>query len=281
MKGIFFNNSTTTSRWDYFKLLKITPLLTLMLLIAGYASAAPPPPIIPEVAVRFTNPVFECPTENYCLDVEFKCENVPDQIIYGVNVRFMYDDDILEYLGMSDFHMNYEGQTIDVVTYPPQVSPYFGFDGPVEWVNATVTVNTNQNPLYLTSQWVKLFKVCFHVDDPNSLSLLEFCPSVVWDRKLNPPPPDEGNSGVFPGDDGVVITVVDQTYMQDSSPTDEIVVQFNWEYDQTEQVLGWPVPIECVTTICGYIIPVSNWALFLGIALMVITTIIIYRRRIS
>jgi len=281
MKSLLLNRIEKVTGSAISNVRLLTRILILALLFQGIMASAQPP--LPNVSVRFTNPVFDCPTKNYCLDVEF-LSDTPDQIIYGVNVRFLYDDAILEYIGMSDFHPDYNGQTEEVQTFPPGSGSSFGFGGKLEWVNATVQLESFANPLYIStnsSQWTYLFRVCFHVDDPNSLSLEEFCPSVVWDRLLNPPPPEIGNAGFFPGDDGVVITLVDQTYQQDSSPTDEVVVQFNWEYDQTEQTVGYPVPDECISTKCGTPLPLSDWALYLAIGLMLITSVFIYSRRVN
>ena len=282
MKKLLLNPSRTETgigkMMARISLYLILVMLFQGLMVSAYALA---PPSIPKVSVRFTNPVFKCPTKNYCLDVEFKSDT-PDQIIYGVNVRFVYDDAILEYLGMSDFQENYDGQTEEVFTFPPGSGADFGFGGKLEWVNGTVQLISYDTPLYLsTTQWTYLFRVCFHVDDPRSLNVYEFCPSVAWDRLYNPPPPEQGTAGFFPGDDGVVVTVVDQTYTQDSSPTDEVVVQFNWAYDQTEQTVGYPVPDTCISTKCGEELPLSDWAIYLAIGLMVVTSVFIYKRRIG
>lgn len=280
MKRLLLNNKVESSATGLPSFRKSILPLMIILVLSGFMATAQVPEI-PEISVRFTNPVFDCPTQNYCVDVEF-LSDTPDQQLYGVNVRFFYDDAILEFLGMSSYNISYDVTSADVTSFPPGSGATFGFGGPLEWVNATVQLVSYDEPFYLSTndaEWTRLLRVCFHVDDPNSLSLKEFCPSIVWDLQQNPPPPEQGTAGLQPGDDGVVISLVDPTYTQDSSPTTEKVVQFNWVY--TGNYTGINVKAVCVTTICGYIIPVSNWALFLGIGLMLLTTIFIYRKRMS
>lgn len=255
------------------------PLLISLALLPGLQALAQ---ALPQVSVRFTNPYFDCPTENYCLDVEFLAGPDNDGVqVFGMNVRFFYDDAILEFLAIGDTAQGY-GILVppkDSTFYEAESRAYFGFNGPLEWINGEIQLKDNGQPIYLSAtQWTKLFNVCFHVDDPASLKIDEFCPSIVWDLQEFPSGTGFGD-GYLAGDDGVVITLV--TDYPDSAPTTEIVEQFNWVYQATDVSAGYPVREVCVPTTCGYIIPVSNWALFLAIGLMVLTTAFIYRRRMS
>lgn len=258
---------------------KIIQPLIILALFTGNSMMAQPD--LPVVILRFANPQYICPTQTYCVDVEFKC-NVPDQWVYGVNIRFLYDDSELEYLGISDIQTGYITlEPPQIITGPANSGDPFGFAGPVEWFNGQLQLVDYNVPVYLTSDWIKMFKICFHVDNPNSLNIKNFCPSIVWDLKQPNRAPLEDGDGFFPGDDGVVVTVVDNSGLQDSSPTFESVEQFNWQYSNDENSWGFPVSQICVTTICGYIIPLSDWSLYLAIGLMVILSIFIYRKRIS
>jgi len=250
------------------------PLLLSMVLLSGFQAAAQP--ALPVVTVRFANPQYDCPTQTYCLDVEF-ISDTEGQQLFGMNVRFFYDDNVLEYLSMGDFQVGYDSPVPpQIITGPAGSGALFGIPGPIEWFNGTVQL-VSASTIYLsTTQWTKLFHVCFHVDDPNSISITDFCPTIVWDLQENP---EAG--GYQPGDDGVVMTVVDLTGQQDSSPTTENVVQFNWIYDAIGDAAGHPVSIICITTICGYIIPLSNWSLFLAIGLMLVASVFLYRRRMN
>jgi hypothetical protein len=251
---------------------KVYTLMLALILAAGVQSFAQ----MPTLTVRFNNPQYDCPTQTYCLDVEF-ISDVPDQQLFGINVRFFYDDDILEYISMGDFAQGYSSPIPDqIVTGGAGSGADFNIAGPLEWFNGYVE-KTGVSPIILsTSEWTKLFKVCFHVDDPNSLNIEEFCPTIVWDLEYNP-----DNGGYLNGDDGVVMTVVTTIPNQDSAPTMENVVQFNWQYNPSDVApFGFPVNVICISTICGFVIPVSDWALFLGIGLMVVATLFIYRRRI-
>lgn len=251
---------------------KTIPAMLLILLFTGFIASSQS---IPEVAVRFNNPVYDCPTNTYCLDVEFMSDT-PGQQLFGMNLRFFYDDNILEYIGASDFAQGYGmTETPAIITGPGAA---FGLAGPADWVNGSVQLLSATSVFLPTDGWVKLFKICFNVDDPNSLNIRLFCPSVIWDLQEDPP---EIGGGFLAGDDGVVMTVVDPDPDLDSAPTTEIVVQFNWQYGGNPNGFGVPVNEVCISTICGYIIPVSNWALFLGIGLMIVATMFIYRRRLS
>ncbi len=48
----------------------------------------------PLITVRLANAQIDCITQEYCLNVEAKA-NMTGQEIFGVNVRFFYDDDVL------------------------------------------------------------------------------------------------------------------------------------------------------------------------------------------
>jgi len=247
----------------------------ILFLVSGFYAMADTSPL-PEVSVRFANPQFDCFTQKYCLDVEFK-SNTPGLQLFGMNVRFYYDDSVLEYISMGDFEEGYASP------YPPQITTdnpacadLFGFDGPLEWFNGTVQL-VSSSPVYIsTTGWTKLFNICFHVDGPYELGVENFCPSIVWDLQL-----DTEAGGYQNGDDGVVMTIVDPLDLQDSAPVDENVVQFNWEYDITGNPYGTPKSMVCISKICGYEVPLSNWALFLAIGMMLVTTLFIWRRRMN
>lgn len=182
----------------------------------------------PDITVRLANPQNDCVTEEYCLDVEFK-SSLPDFELFGMNVRFFYDDDVLELVNFRDFQGGYGPVAPDppiITTSGPAGPALFNFEGPAEFVNGAIQlVNTGAPPIILdTSNWTKLFQICFLVDDPNA-NLDTFCPSVVWDLEQDPL-----NGGFLSGDDGVVMTIVDPDPNNESLPADESVVQFNWDY---------------------------------------------------
>jgi hypothetical protein len=247
------------------------PMLLALVLLSGFQVIAQPQ--TPVVTVRFANPHFDCPTQTLCVDVEFMAD-IPNQQLFGMNVRFFYDDHVLEYLSMGDFQEGYGSPNPPQIdTYPVGSGDLFGIPGPLEFFNGTVQL-LSPSTIYLTTDWTKLFNICFHVDDADALDLDNFCPSIIWDLQADP-----GLGGYLQGDDGVVMTVV--APLEGSSPTTENVVQFNWQYDPSENMIGFPVNLNCESTKCGYVIPLSNWSLYLGIGLMLIVSIFIYRRRIS
>jgi hypothetical protein len=269
MKRFLVINTTKVNRLNLPKSWRIIPGVLMVLLFSGLLTTAQS---IPVVSVRFANPRYadSCAMQTYCVDVEFMSDT-PDQQLFGMNVRFFYDDNILEYAGatIADGYMMPEAP--EVLTGASGL--YWGFDGPPDWVNGTLQYIGDPIVVLPTTQWLKLMTICFHIDDPTVVAQ-DFCPSLVWDLQEDPP---EFGGGFLTGDDGVVITLVDLSYQQESVPSTENVVQFNWQYGGA--YFGFPVSLVCITPI--FCIPVSNWALFLGIGLMIIATLFIYRKRLS
>src|SRR6187402_3395204 len=179
----------------------------------------------PTVTVRFANPTYACSNNEYCVDVEFQA-NQDSVEIFGMNVRFFYDDAQLEIDSISDFQGGYGSPSapVPLMSAPGFGTTFFGFPAPgvADWVNTPIQlVDDTQTPIYIsTTGWTKLFQICFNIDAP--LDDTSFCPPLVWDLELNP-----ANGGYLGGDDGVVITVVaDPPAM--SSPANEAVAQYNW-----------------------------------------------------
>ena len=201
----------------------------------------------PVITVRFANPQNSCATEEYCLDVEFKSD-LEDQEIFGMNIRFFYDDDVLEFI---DFR-NFEGGYNPVEPNPPAIAisepagpALFNFGGAAVFVNGAMQLtNLNAPPIILdTDEWTPIYQICFFVEEQN-VDLDNFCPAVVWDLEQNPI-----NGGFLTGDDGVVITVLGDN--DESAPADENVEQFNWEYiGNGSPPYGQPIEIVCSNINC-------------------------------
>jgi hypothetical protein len=216
------------------------------LIFSGYIANAQ----YPVVTVRFNNPEYDCVTQTYSLDVEFQCNTASKQL-HGMNVRFYYDDNILEFLSFGEFIAGY-GIT---APNPPYVETdtvgngmeLFGLNGPYEYINGAIKKTSSTPETYLpTSGWLKLYNISFHVDDPESMKDPEFCPSVIWDMKENPA------EGGFRGGGGIVITLVN-VYPNTTSPATENVQQFNWQYDGVPgNPFGTPVETSCISTLSSY-----------------------------
>ena len=209
----------------------------------------------PNFTVRLANPHYNCTTEEYCVDVEFQSD-IPDQRLFGMNVRFFYEDNLLEFTDFRDFQGGYG----PVAPNPPNVltSPaafgynYFRFGSPgngaADWVNGAIQlVDESQPPIYIsTTDWTKLYQICFSIDDPAPDST-GYCPAIVWDLEQNP-----ANGGYLSGDEGVVMTATSSN-PGESAPAFEHVVQFNWEYSGSGAAppYGQPVETDCTPFSCG------------------------------
>ena len=213
---------------------------------------------MPVVTVQLTNPAYDCTTEQYCVDVEFLA-NEPDISVYLMNIRFFYDDNVLEFAAFTDF----QGGYAPMIPNPPLINTsnsaglaMFNFAGPAEYVNGAMHLaNPSESTILLDSiEGTMLFKICFTVDDENA-DPQSFCPSIVLDLEVNP-----SNGGYLGGSDGIVITV-ENTGPVDSRPSTENVVQYNWMYTGSGAApFGEPVEDACIafgSLACDIILPLS------------------------
>ncbi|MCB0583526.1 MAG: DUF11 domain-containing protein, partial [Phaeodactylibacter sp.] len=226
-------------------------VLPLLLWFGGFHLSAQP-----VITARFANPQFDCNSGEYCVDVEFQSDT-PGEEIFGINLRFFYDESILTLIDTCDFQGGYTGSNGNNPYIPPsvQLTPgagptLFDFAGNATFVNGAVSkTNSGATPVTVsTAGWTKLFQACFSVDNPAALN--NFCPSLVWDLEFNP-----SNGGFPAGDDGVVITLVDPDPNFDSKPSTENVVQYNWQYFDpnatTVPPFGELVEAICISPNCG------------------------------
>lgn len=199
----------------------------------------------PVVTTRFANPEFNCVSGTYTLDVEFQ-SNTPGRQLADMNVRFFYDDAVLDFVSINGLEGGYQlqGQTEKAPGTPGSGSKMFGFLGNAVFVNGTVTLANLAAPSIdiSTNGWTKLFSVSFTVSAGFTGSD-SFCPPIVWDLEADP-----ANGSFLNGSDGLVITLMDVPV---SVPADEQVVQFNWQYSGTATLpYGAPVQMVCCSSKC-------------------------------
>jgi len=217
--------------------IKIILFPLLLLILNGFSQT-------PTITARFANPEYNAGTQTYYLDVEFQSD-MPDKQLYGMNVRFFYDEDVLEFEQFDEFAEGYG----PITPNPPIINTLsatsgpvlFGFTGPAEFVNGAIQLVSTSSVYLSTTDWTKLFSVSFHVDDTAAM-IGDFCPSVVWDLEEDPV-----NGGFFTGSAGVFITVV--VPPSQSEPANRNVIQFNWNYDsEPGYPYGYPADQSCVST---------------------------------
>ena len=217
--------------------------VVFLLVLAGNANAQNP-----VLSARFANPNYDCDTGTYCLDVEFQADT-PDQRLFNKNVRLFYDDDVLRFLGYSDFADGYgvTDTSPPTVGNPDSGQTLFTLGGPAAYINNAIElVNPASPPVIIsTTDWTWIYSICFDVSDSADIGLDTFCPSVIWDLEEDP-----SNGGFLTGSNGVVMTVVAQPPAE-SAPADEHVIQFNWHYSGLPDLpYGFPVEEYCTDTIC-------------------------------
>ncbi len=223
-------------------------LCCAMLLLSHTAMAANDP----EVTIRFTNPRYDCETAVYALDVAVQSD-VPNRELFGMNVRFFYDDAVMEFIGFDSFAGGYgvPGSSMPKVNVgAPHSGPaLFDFDGPAAYVNSAVQLlNWSAPAVFIdTESWTTLFAVTFRVRDAATLDSEALCPCVLWDMEAVP---EKG--GFLPGGNGVVMTVVAEEFSRDSAPVNERVVQFNAAYAATtDGPFVHPVKEHCISLVCN------------------------------
>lgn len=227
--------------------LKIVSILAFSVFFFASQKAYPQNPV---VTVRFSNPEYVCSTQTYSLDIEFQC-NADTMQLHGMNVRFYYDDDILEFVSFGEFTSGYGvcSPNPPIITTDSLDSgeEFFGIEGPWEYINGAVKKISATPKTYISKVgWTKLFNVNFHVDDPESMKDSTFCPAIIWDLKENPA------EGGFMGGGGVVITLV-KKYPDTTIPATENVLQYNWQYDFVPGLpYGNPIEGNCISTLSSY-----------------------------
>lgn len=195
------------------------------------------------VTSRFNNPTYTCSTDKYCVDVEFKA-NASNYQVFGVNVRFFYDDSQLEYSELTSFQNGYAIQGTPAINTSGCQGPcFFNFTGQAEYFNGAVQrINPNAPPVYI-NDWVSLFKICFIVDNPGP-EPENFCPPLVFDLEVNP-----ANGSFFAGD-GWLVTLIPPGG-GNSQPSTENVDQYNWDYNGgSTPPYGAPIEEICIPVTC-------------------------------
>ncbi|MBE0639428.1 MAG: T9SS type A sorting domain-containing protein [Bacteroidales bacterium] len=221
---------------------RLTFLVFAFLLLSGLSTYAQ----VPLITVRFANPQIDCGNMTYCVDVEFQSD-APDKRIFGMNTRFFYDGNVLEFINMTNFVNGYGPFNPN----PPNVTSgnavsgalMFSFNGAATYVNGAMQlINSSAPPVYIsTTGWTRLYSICFEIKEPVATFEDGFCPSLLWDLEEDPM-----NGGFLPGSDGVVISVVAPPPAYSAS-VNENVVQFNWDYDaESGTPFGAPISTNCV-----------------------------------
>ena len=241
--------------------------IMLVLLMSGLKTMAQDTTI----TARFINGTYDSLTNRFCVDVELQ-SNTANIRMFGFNVRFFYEDAQLEYLyldSLADFYLE--------IGSAQQLSgngTLWGIPGPLIWTNALVQASLEDFPEYIsTTGWTRVFKIYFGVKGvvkPCSA----FCPTLIWDLEENA---GDVEGGYLPGDDGVVVTVIDENEFDRSLGSHEVAVHYNWEYWAVNGNYGRPIEQYCIGERC---IPVTDWPIYLAIGLMLVASVWIYRRRI-
>jgi hypothetical protein len=231
------NKSKKSLYFSCQSILKKTLPLFFFILISGFQAKATDT----IVTVRWANPRYVCSTQTFTLDVEFQC-NLSGFQLKGMNCRFTYPHDVIEYSSFGDLAPR-TGSIWITLGSPSSGMEKFGFPGPYEYVNTNVEKKSgNPNTFLPTSSWLKLFCINFHVNDPEVMNDPDFCPSVIWDMKENPAEGGMISSG------GIVMNLI-KSYTGPLYYCTENVIQFNWQYDTIPgEPFGFPVNTSCIPT---------------------------------
>ena len=224
------------------------------------------------ITARFINGTYDNVTNQFYVDVELH-SNTDAIRMFGFNVRFFYEDSQLVYDSVGNIANFY--QEIGSASQLSGDGAPWGLSGPLIWTNVLVQANLEGLPdVISTTGWTRVFKIYFKVK-VNVEPCNPFCPILIWDLEENAGPVE---GGYLPGDDGVVITVINQNDIDRSLPSNEIAVHYNWEYWANNGNYGRPVEQYCIGQHCT---PVKDWPIYMAIGLMLLASVLIYRRRIS
>jgi len=228
------NQGASKSVWNK-SLFVISSLFAFWLLLNLQVKAQDP-----IITVRFANPEYISSSQTYNLDVEFHC-NIENKQLFGVNIRFFYPDNRLEFISFGEFAQGYAA----VNPNPPIITTgnesggtiLFGFPGPHEYLNGAIQKVSSSSVMLSTTGWTKLFNASFFVDDTVSFLNGSICPSVIWD--LN----EAATGGIAAG---LCMTVA---LGSGSGPASERCEQFNWQYDGIAGLPhGFPVNEMCTNS---------------------------------
>jgi hypothetical protein len=92
------------------------------------------------VRVRFSNPGYNCVSQQYCLNVELQSVQEGQQL-YGMNIRFLYDNSVLEYKSITpigEYDLKSDARTVMSVSSGPAL---FGFEGAAVFFNGYIEYN--------------------------------------------------------------------------------------------------------------------------------------------
>lgn len=121
-------------RNNYSRLTAVLLTLFLFMVLPGMQAFSQ----LPVVKVRFANPQYEDKSGTYRLDVEFQSDQ-PGLELFGVNVRFLYDNALLQFRSFSDFSGNYGSLAKpQIITGEMSSGSVFGFRGEAGLVNGAV-----------------------------------------------------------------------------------------------------------------------------------------------
>jgi hypothetical protein len=181
-----------------------------------------------KLTTRFANPQFDEKAGIYSLDVEMRSDRTNEQV-FGMNVRFFYDETQLSFLGFDQFQDGYKllGEAPrSFVGNSESGAAMFGFEAAAAYINGAVQLQQPKTSFSMSpDRWSKFFRVTFKVKE-GFQGLKNFCPCVIWDIKAN-----ATQQGFFEGSNGVVVTVVEKNAQtpQESAPSLVSGEAFNWD----------------------------------------------------
>lgn len=197
------------------------------------------------ISARFAHAQFDAKTNTYSLDMEMKSAGARQQL-FGMNLRFFYDASELEFVSVGDLYPGYQllgGQPKVFKGNADSGNKMFDFEESAAYVNGAIQLIKEDAPLEIVpNQWIKVGKLNFKL--PGTIAPgSRVCPTVIWDMQES-----AQKGGFFPGDDGVVITVLENNPAtpQISAPANVSTVAFNWAYDNSNNLPhGRPLNQEC------------------------------------
>ncbi|HKK79544.1 MAG TPA: hypothetical protein VJ933_07940 [Phaeodactylibacter sp.] len=213
-------------------------LVCLLLASIGWAQEGS----IPEIKVRLNNPQFDKSSGELAVDLELQSEVVGEQP-FGMNVRLFYDNTQMGFLSLEGLPDGY-----DLLGGPPKThtgnssSGYnlFRMSEAATFINGAVQLMENDKAIDIPAfGWTKFFELHFQLTQRALTESEELLfPTLVLDSK------GDNRGGFLPGEEGIVLTLVEQDpeTRLESKPSIIATDNFNWSYDGSEELpFGEPV----------------------------------------
>ena len=182
-----------------------------------------------------------CEDKTLTMRAQLACETL--MRLDQMNVRFFISNTQLEFNSFENVSPDYKFDNVEpLIGGANSAMIIMGVPGEVTYVNAnykSLSEPSSIPNLAVYPEFSDMFNIVFDIPDVVGIeNLLEFCPSIVWDKS------EDCTAGLIPGPQGIQASGSNGGA---AFSVDEVVIHYNWDYSQ-------PVLDQCIR---GCIAPVT------------------------